>query len=217
MSIGVIKSLRLAFWGGTSLVRGAWYVTANPIETAKSTRNMSLRGVLSTFDSISALGEQPANAEFLNKSVAILQMGRLAIYISYDDDNRTDADIVNMDHLEPGEANRIAGADLFYSSVLHESFDSKKPNISLLVNTVNFTKNADKICSDAAVEALTFSLKRIRYVGWMVAKVTHWTVRPIADYVIGTIINQAKNVIDLMPSSPFVISTACTVDLSNRD
>lgn len=195
--MGLIRTFKLGLWGAKTTLKAAWNVVAHPIDSFNTVT--SLRLMLKNFEKIPGVEEQTPDAAFLNKTLAIFQMGRVAFCLMHDEDERTDADIFHIDPLTEKYANGTVGAAHFSVSIISRSDKEAEPDISLIINTENFSKNPDKISSDILVEALTMVIKRAPVVGGGLASIAAWPIRKIADFLFGTIIEQAKKVPGMLP------------------
>ena len=196
--MGLISAFRVATWGAQTFLGAVKDFVLHPIDSVAGATDV--RRLLRTFEKIPGIEEKNVDAEYLNKSLVIFQMGRLSFCMTHDEYERTNTDIVHIDPAAMEKTLNAVGRENFNISVVSHSDKTREPDISMIINTVNFSKSPDKITADALVEAMTIPVKRVPVVGGLCASMLGWPVRKIADFMFGTIFEQSKSLINMLPA-----------------
>lgn len=157
----------------------------------------AVRKILLILDYIPFIKTEELNKETLDKSLCIIQMGKLCVMASYDG-KEPDVHVLRMENLSLEKTNTKTGGENFYAMSIGESEDPDEPNINLIINKQNFSDNHRHLTADIIVEGFMLPVRRIPVAGDVIAAILAMPMRPIARFLINTIYTQADNIADLI-------------------
>lgn len=197
--MGIRHTFRTAVWGAGVMKDALIELIKHPINSVAGAAD--LRRLLNVLDKAPGIEDKKADAAFLSRLIAVIQMDRLSFCITYDDQNRTEIDILRIDHITDAQAYQMLGKDIFGSAVISQGSGKKKPDITLMLNKDNFRQNRDKVTADAMIEPLLFPIKKVPVVGGVIATIVRWPVHKISGFIITTLDNTAESLGVLPPKN----------------
>jgi hypothetical protein len=136
------------------------------------------------------LKEIQADAEMLNKALAVIQLGEISLIVSYDPENKTDASLERLRSISADAANAITGTQKFSSRVLLNN-EGDQPSMQMLINTENLRQNYRHVSIDVIIVALAAPIERLP-MGGTLAKAIRAAVEPLARVVLGILFDQGE-------------------------
>lgn len=145
-----------------------------------------VRHLLKIIDMVPGIAEAAADYNDLRKSLAVIQMGRLCCFITFEDAHGLDVSFSRTDTLTP-EILREHISDMdFTSAVLADQTEKGADAIHMIVNKTHFMANRSGITADVLASALLVPVDNIPIIGGIIAKVLQGPVRAIARFLIDT-------------------------------
>lgn len=137
------------------------------------------------------LKEIQADAEMLNKLLAVIQLGEISLVVSYDPENKTDAGLERLRSITADAANIITDTQKFSSRVLlHKEGD--QPSMQMLINTENLRQNYRHVSIDVIIAALAAPIERLPVGGTLAKAAIRTAVEPLARVVLGILFDQGE-------------------------
>jgi hypothetical protein len=137
------------------------------------------------------LKEIQADAEMLNKLLAVIQLGEISLVVSYDPENKTDANLERLRSISADAANTITGTQKFSSRVLLNK-EGDQPSMQMLINTENLSQNYRHVSIDVIVAALAAPIERLPVGGTLAKAAIRAAVEPLARVVLGILFDQGE-------------------------
>jgi hypothetical protein len=134
------------------------------------------------------------DAAYLATVMAAFQMGELSLIVTCTGPKSTDIDIARMTPLAAADADALVGSPKFSAKVLTEGQEGR-PAIQMLMNNENLAQNYRHVSVDALVKGLMKPVENVPLVGGVLAAGLGLVARPIAQFILGLIFNQAENII----------------------
>ena len=137
------------------------------------------------------LKEIQADAEMLNKLLAVIQLGEISLIVSYDPENKTDATLKRLRSISAEAANVITDTQKFSSVVLlHKEVD--QPSMQMLINNENLRQNYRHVSIDVIIAALEAPIERLPVGGTLAKAAIRAAVEPLARVVLGILFDHGE-------------------------
>jgi hypothetical protein len=137
------------------------------------------------------LKEIQADAEMLNKLLAVIQLGEISLVVSYDPENKTDANLERLRSISASAANTLTETQKF-SSVVLLNRDGDQPSMQMLINTENLKQNYRHVSIDVIIAALAAPIERLPVGGKLAKAGVRMAVEPLAKIVLGILFDQGE-------------------------
>lgn len=162
----------------------------------RATQAADIGRLLDIFDKIPGVDfpTHELDAAYLDTVIAAFQMRELALIVTCTGPKTTDIDIRRIGKFSAQDADALVGAPKFSATVLTEGQEGR-PSIQMLINKENLAQNYRHVSVDALVRGLMKPVENVPFVGGVLAAGLALVARPVAQFILGLIFNQAENIV----------------------